>query len=62
MKNASKLAIYAAASVLTLGVAAAKADITVVSWGGSYRESQQRAFSARWIKVDPHVAQNPRSA
>ena len=37
MKSAAKFAIYAAAGVLALGVADARADITVVSWGGGLR-------------------------
>jgi putative spermidine/putrescine transport system substrate-binding protein len=48
MKSAAKFAIYAAAGVLALGVADARADITVVSWGGGYTASQQKAYGETW--------------
>ncbi len=48
MRNVLKLTTYAAASVFVLGVAAAKADITVVSWGGGYTASQQKAYGDTW--------------
>ena len=48
MRDVSKIAIYAAAGVLALGVTAAQADITVVSWGGAYTASQQRAYGDTW--------------
>ena len=49
MKTAAKFATYAVAGVLAFGVAsAAKAEITVVSWGGAYTMSQQRAYGDTW--------------
>jgi putative spermidine/putrescine transport system substrate-binding protein len=48
MKRAAKFAIYTAAGVLALGVADARADITVVSWGGGYTASQQKAYGETW--------------
>ena len=48
MKRTTNLAVYAAASFFALGVAAAQADITVVSWGGAYTASQQKAYSDTW--------------
>ena len=48
MIYASKFALYAAAGVLALGVAGAQADITVVSWGGAYTASQQKAYGDTW--------------
>ena len=48
MREVSKFALYAAAGVLAFGVTAAKADITVVSWGGAYTASQQKAYSDTW--------------
>lgn len=50
MKRASQFVVYAAASVLAFGVAAAKADITVVSYGGAYTVSQQKAYGESWEK------------
>ncbi len=48
MIKATKFALYAAAGVLALGVAGAQADITVVSWGGAYTASQQKAYGDTW--------------
>ena len=48
MRNILKLTTYAAASVFVLGVATVKADITVVSWGGGYTASQQKAYGDTW--------------
>ncbi len=48
MNTAAKFATYAAAGVLAFGVVAAKADVTVVSWGGAYTASQQKAYSDTW--------------
>jgi putative spermidine/putrescine transport system substrate-binding protein len=49
MKSTVKFATYAAVGVLAFGVAsAAKAEITVVSWGGAYTMSQQRAYGDTW--------------
>ena len=48
MIKSTKIALYAAAGVLALGVAGAQADITVVSWGGAYTASQQKAYGDTW--------------
>jgi putative spermidine/putrescine transport system substrate-binding protein len=48
MTQAFKLAICAAAIALVLGAAGARADITVVSWGGAYTESQRKAYGETW--------------
>ncbi|HEX9771310.1 MAG TPA: extracellular solute-binding protein [Kiloniellales bacterium] len=48
MIKATKFALYAAAGLLALGIAGAKADITVVSWGGAYSASQQKAYGDTW--------------
>ena len=49
MRSTVRFATYAAVGVLAFGVAsAAKADITVVSWGGAYTMSQQRAYGDTW--------------
>jgi putative spermidine/putrescine transport system substrate-binding protein len=48
MIKSTKFALYAAAGVLALGVAGAQADITVVSWGGAYTASQQKAYGDTW--------------
>lgn len=48
MREISKFAISAAVGVLALGVASAQADITVVSWGGAYTLSQQKAYGETW--------------
>ena len=45
-----KLTAYAVAGVLAFGAAAARADITVVSWGGAYTLSQQKAYGEGWEK------------
>ena len=48
MKKALKFAACSAAGVVALGVASAQADITVVSWGGAYTASQQKAYGETW--------------
>ncbi len=48
MEDAAKLAIRVAASLLAFCAASAKADITVVSWGGTYTVSQQNAYGEAW--------------
>ncbi len=48
MKEAFKFATYTVASLLSFGVATANADITVVSFGGAYTVSQQKAYGETW--------------
>ncbi len=48
MRHASSFATILAAGVLGVAAVSAKADITVVSWGGAYLLSQQRAFGESW--------------
>ncbi len=50
MRRACKIAAHAVAGALAFGAAAAKADITVVSWGGTYALSQQKAYGETWEK------------
>ena len=50
MKEVSNLAAYAVASLLLFSVATVNADITVVSWGGAYTVSQQKAYGETWEK------------
>lgn len=50
MKEVSKFAAYAVASLLLFSVATVNADITVVSWGGAYTVSQQKAYGETWEK------------
>jgi putative spermidine/putrescine transport system substrate-binding protein len=47
-KEASKFAMYLAASFFSFSVATANADITVVSWGGTYTVSQKKAYGETW--------------
>jgi len=48
------IALSSAASVIALSAAAQEdVSLTVVSWGGAYSESQQRAYH------DPYMAENP---
>ncbi len=54
MMRSSKFAMLAAVGVFALGVTAAKADITVVSWGGAYTASQQKAYSDTWTGGKVH--------
>ena len=48
MFKTARLATFAAVGALAFGVAAAQADVTVVSWGGAYTMSQQRAYGDTW--------------
>lgn len=48
MKPITKISACVVTVALALGAGAAKADITVVSWGGDYKLSQQRAFGDSW--------------
>ena len=55
----SKLKILgagAAVSVLALGAAQANdpVTLTVVSWGGAYTASQNRAYHQPWVEMNPH--------
>ena len=48
MKSVPKFAMRVAVGLLALCTATAKADITVVSWGGTYTTSQQKAYGETW--------------
>jgi putative spermidine/putrescine transport system substrate-binding protein len=50
MHTFSRTAILAAAGLLALGVVGAHADITMVTWGGTYTLSQQKAYGVSWEK------------
>ena len=50
MFKTARLATFAAVGALAFGMAAAKADITVISWGGAYSMSQQKAYGDTWTK------------
>ena len=43
-----RIATGVVAALLAFGGAGARADITVVSWGGTYTESQQKAYGVAW--------------
>lgn len=49
--------VLATGSVILVGLAAASEDIelTVVSWGGAYTESQTRAYHEPWMELNPHI-------
>jgi len=49
------LATLVAAGLATTGVASAKTDLVVVSWGGAYTASQQKAYSTPFMKNNPDV-------
>ncbi len=48
MSKSIKFAAFTAVGALAFGASAAMADITVVSWGGAYTASQQKAYSDTW--------------
>jgi putative spermidine/putrescine transport system substrate-binding protein len=48
MKKSMKVAALTAVGALAFGASAAMAEITVVSWGGAYSASQQKAYSDTW--------------
>jgi len=50
MTKGLKFATFAAVGALALSVGAAKADITVVSWGGAYTKSQVEAYHKPFTK------------
>lgn len=50
MSKFPQTAILAAAGLLALGVVGARADITMVTWGGAYTVSQQKAYGESWEK------------
>lgn len=50
MLDISRFAACVLAGALAQGTAAAKADITVVSYGGAYTVSQQKAYGESWEK------------
>ncbi|NBB96983.1 MAG: extracellular solute-binding protein [Alphaproteobacteria bacterium] len=56
MTNKLKLiALSSAASVLALSAGAQETSLTVVSWGGAYTESQQRAYHEPYMAANPDV-------
>jgi len=57
MTNKFKLiALSSAASVMALSAAAQESvSLTVVSWGGAYTESQQRAYHEPYMAANPNV-------
>ena len=48
MSKSMKLAALTAVGALAFSASAAMAEITVVSWGGAYTASQQKAYSDTW--------------
>lgn len=47
-RTASRVSACLVTGFLALGAGAAAADITVVSWGGAYTVSQQKAYGRSW--------------
>ncbi|MDD7971717.1 ABC transporter substrate-binding protein [Roseinatronobacter alkalisoli] len=60
MSSTTKLfGLSAAASVLALSAAAQDpVSLTIVSWGGAYTASQQRAYHDPYMEANPHVTIN----
>ncbi|MCC5959898.1 MAG: ABC transporter substrate-binding protein [Rhodobacteraceae bacterium] len=60
MSSTTKLfGLSAAASVLALSAAAQDpVSLTIVSWGGAYTASQQRAYHEPYMEANPHVTIN----
>ncbi|MBR3370567.1 MAG: ABC transporter substrate-binding protein [Rhodobacteraceae bacterium] len=60
MSSTKKLfGLSAAASVLALSAAAQDpVSLTIVSWGGAYTASQQRAYHDPFMEMNPHVTIN----
>jgi putative spermidine/putrescine transport system substrate-binding protein len=48
MKKISHFAIWVVLGLFATGVTSVRADITVVSWGGDYTVSQQKAYGETW--------------
>jgi putative spermidine/putrescine transport system substrate-binding protein len=44
-----------AISLMAMGAAQARTSLTVVSWGGAYTASQQRAYHEPYMEMNPHV-------
>jgi len=58
MKKRNMTALGAAAAILVAGGtvnADDPASLTIVSWGGAYTESQQRAYHEPYMELNPHV-------
>lgn len=54
--NVKLIALSSAVSVLALSAAAQDpVSLTVVSWGGAYTASQQRAYHEPFMEANPHV-------
>lgn len=58
MKTRTMTALGAAAAIMAVGGVAKANDpvnMTIVSWGGAYTESQQRAYHDPYMEANPHV-------
>lgn len=58
MKKRNMTALGAAAAILVAGGTVNADDpvsLTIVSWGGAYTESQQRAYHDPYMELNPHV-------
>jgi putative spermidine/putrescine transport system substrate-binding protein len=59
MKSLLKYTSFAAVGALALGVASAgpasAVDLVVVSWGGAYTASQQKAYHEPYMKLNPDI-------
>ena len=57
MREVSKFALYSAAGLIALGVATAQAEtsLVIVSWGGAYTASQQKAYHEPYMKLNPDI-------
>jgi len=58
MKKRNMTALGAAAAILVAGGTVNADDpvsLTIVSWGGAYTESQQRAYHEPYMELNPHV-------
>lgn len=53
MKKLLTTTVLASAAALTVNAAAADDVFTIVSWGGAYEESQQRAYVDPWVEMNP---------
>ena len=54
MKKGLRFAVISAGVVLAVGSAQA-VDLTIVSWGGAYTVSQQKAYHTPYMEVNPDV-------
>lgn len=49
------LLIAAMITVFTSGIALAETELVIVSWGGAYTESQQKAYHEPYMKLNPGI-------